>query len=363
MTQLSSLKDEILHLAALSGELSRKALSRMNASQKYIGNCIYTLQQNHMLTQCSREDLIGYRLTPKGKHYLTHTFPFRFADFFAVDNGANKVRLDVIHRRRNLNASEILTTMYKLNVSIFPDEKPKLYAPLADSSQSSQAMYYTSFEVKNIGEDGIKINNSRFNGLLRCHMGDFLIYNMGARLIKWEAASEDRAVNLLCVYLQSQVKQIIMGHSLEFALDMLKCEGGKQHQYFRIDEMSASLCFVPITNEGDFLLQMNCLTDSMQRFKYSILQKMNLHPCPNSLDCDGYVDDTTAVLFACDMDLKRIRNMKIGAEARMLKVIILCFDFQAELLSRYFGGAATIRTIDARKTAELFKLTSGGSRI
>lgn len=363
MTQLSSLKDEILHLAALSGELSKAALSRMNASPKYIGNCIYTLQQEHMLIPCSRDDLIGYRLTPKGKHYLTRTFPSRFADFFASDNGANKVRLDVIHRRRNLNASEILTTMYKLHVSLFIDEKPKLYDSFADSSQSSQAIYYTSFEVKNIGEDGIKINNSRFNGLLRCHMGDYLLYNMGAGLIKWEAASEDRAVNLLGVYLQSQVKQIVMGQSMELALDMLKCEGGKQHQYFRIDEMAASLYFVPITDEGDFLLHMNCLTDFMQRLKYSILQKMNLHPCPNALDCDGYIDDTTAVLFACDMDLKRIRNMKIGAEARMLKAIILCFDFQAELLSRYFGGAATIRTIDARKTAELFKLPTGGLRI
>lgn len=362
MTQLSSLKDEILHLAALSGELSKTALSRMNASPKYIGNCIYTLQQEQMLTQCSRDDLIGYRLKPKGRHYLIRTFPYRFADFFADDNGANKVRLDLVHRKRNLHASEILTTMYNLSVSVFPDEKTKLYAPLADSSQSSQAMYYTSFEVKAIGEDGIKINNSRFNGLFRCHTGDYLVYNMGEGLIKWETASEDRAVNLIGVCLQSQIKQIMMGHSMEFALDMLKSEGGKQHQYFRIDEMLSSLYFIPITNEGDFLLRMNCLTDSMQRLKYSVLQKMHLQPCPNALDCDGYVDDTTAVLFACDMDLKRIRNMKIGAEARMLKSVILCFDFQAELLSRYFGGAATIRTIDAKKTAELFKLPSGGLR-
>ena len=43
-----------------------------------------------------------------------------------------------------------------------------------------------------------------------------------------------------------------------------------------------------------------------------------------------------------------------------LKLIVICFDFQAELLKRYFGDLATIRTIDARKTAELFKIPYGG---
>jgi len=73
-----------------------------------------------------------------------------------------------------------------------------------------------------------------------------------------------------------------------------------------------------------------------------------------------YTDDKTAVLFACDMDLKRIRNLKIGAEPKSLNLIVICLDFQAELLSQYYGNLATIRTIDSRKTAELFKIPYGG---
>lgn len=361
--EITRLKDEILHLAALSGELSPIALRRLERSPKYVQNCLYDLMQENFILYCNRDDMDGYRLKPKGKHYLARTYPSRFADFFTVGNGSNKVRLDLIHRRRNLHSSEIVTMMYKNGVTVFPDDKPKLYAPLADSSQSSQARYYTSYEVKDIGEDGIKINNTRFNGLLRCRSGDYLLYNMGSGLIKWEAASEGRAVFLLGSTLQTRIKQIMFGHSMELAWDMLKSEGGKQHQYFRIDEMIDSVCFIPISSEGDFLLNMNCLTDSMQRLKYSVLQKMNLQPCPNSLDCDGYADEKTAVLFACDMDLKRIRNLKIGAEANFLKLIVICFDFQAELLSRYFGELASIRTIDARKTAELFKIPYGGGAL
>ena len=57
---------------------------------------------------------------------------------------------------------------------------------------------------------------------------------------------------------------------------------------------------------------------------------------------------------------KFIRNLKAGADVSHLKLIVICFDFQAELLKRYFGDLATIRTIDARKTAELFKIPYGG---
>ncbi len=354
--EITRLSDEILHLAALSGELSPVALGELNRSPKYIKNSIYDLIHNHKLVYCSRDDMEGYRLKPKGKHYLAKTYPDRFEDFFAVSNGANKVRLDHLHRRRNLRSSEIVAMMYKCGVALFPDEKPKLYSPLADSSQSSESRYYTSFEVKDIGEDGIKINNTRFNGLLRSSVGDYLMYNMGLGLIKWESAAEIRAQTLIGRSLHTDIRQIIMGNDMELAMDLLKSEGGRQNKYFRIDEMSESAYFVPITTEGEFLIRMSFLSDSMKRLRYSVLQKMNLQPPKDSLDCDGYVDERTAVLFACDMDLKHIRNLKIGAEAKYLKLIIICFDFQADLLSRYFGDLAAIRIIDARKTSELFKI-------
>jgi len=358
--EITRLRDEILHLTALSGELSPIALSRLDRSPKYVQNCLYDLMQDSMLLYYKKDEIEGYRLKPQGKHYLAKAYPSRFADFFTVSNKANKVRLDPVHRRRNLHSSEIVTMMYENGVAIFPDTKPSLYAPLAVPSQSSQARYYTSYETKDLGEDAIKINNTRFNGLLRCTSGDYLLYNMGSGLIKWEAASEGRATGMLEKLLQTKIKQIMLGHSMELAWDMLQSEGGKQNQYFRIDDMWHSICYIPITAEGDFLLHMSCLTDSMQRLKYSVLQKMNLRPCSNSLNCDGYADEKTPVLFACDMDLKRIRDLKSIMEARGEKALLLCFDFEAELLSRYFGNFAVIRTIDSRKTAELFKIPYGG---
>lgn len=250
--------------------------------------------------------------------------------------------------------------MYKNGAAIFPDNKPKLYAPLADSSQSSQSAYYTSYEVKDRGEESIKIKNARFNGLLRCCMGDYLVYNTGASVIKWESMSEFRASELVGRLLGSEIRQMIIGDTMGTAWDLLTSNGGPDHQYFELDDFIPSIVFVPNDAYGDFLLRMNCLSDSMKRLKYSVLQKMNLQPCPNSLDCDGYADAKTAVLFACDTDLKRIRNLKDGAKPKSLNLIVICFDFQAELLSRYYGDLATIRTIDSRKTAELFKIPYGG---
>ena len=348
-TQITGLKEQILQLTALSEEMSERALDRLNDSRRYTDNCLSQLRQEKMLVQYKSDELTGHRLAPKGKHYLERKYPDRFAVL-------KRVRLDLLHRRRYMRSSEVLTMMYNLGIPIFADEKPKLYAPLADSSQSSQSAYYTSYEVKDRGEESIKIKNARFNGLLRGCMGDYLVYNTGASVIKWESMSEFRASELVGHLLESEVRQMILGDTMDTAWDLLTSDGGPEHQYFELDDFIPSIVFVPNDAYGDFLLRMNCLSDSMKRLKYSVLQKMNLQPCPNSLDCDGYEDTKTAVLFACDMDLKRIRNLKDGAEPKSLKLIIICFDFQADLLRRYYGNLATIRTIDARKTAELFKI-------
>ena len=351
--QITGLKDQILQLTALSEEMSERALDRLNDSRRYTDNCLSQLRQEKMLVQYKSDELTGHRLAPKGKHYLEGKYPDRFAD-------VKRVRLDLLHRRRYMRSSEVLTMMYNLGIPIFADDKPKLYAPLADSSQSSQSAYYTSYEVKDRGEESIKIKNARFNGLLRCCMGDYLVYNTGASVIKWESMSEFRAAELVGRLLGSEIRQMIIGDTMDTAWDLLTSDGGPEHQYFELDDFIPSIVFVPNDAYGDFFLRMNCLSDSIKRLKYSVLQKMNLQPCPNSLDCDGYADAKTAVLFACDMDLKRIRNLKAGADVGHLKLIVICFDFQAELLSRYYGNLATIRTIDARKTAELFKIPYGG---
>ena len=351
--QITGLKDQILQLTALSEEMSERALDRLNDSRRYTDNCLSQLRQEKMLVQYKSDELTGHRLAPKGKHYLEGKYPDRFAD-------VKRVRLDLLHRRRYMRSSEVLTMMYNLGIPIFADDKPKLYAPLADSSQSSQSAYYTSYEVKDRGEESIKIKNARFNGLLRCCMGDYLVYNTGASVIKWESMSEFRAAELVGRLLGSKIRQMIIGDTMDTAWDLLTSDGGPEHQYFELDDFIPSIVFVPNDAYGDFFLRMNCLSDSMKRLKYSVLQKMNLQPCPNSLDCDGYADAKTAVLFACDMDLKRIRNLKDGAKPKSLNLIVICFDFQAELLSRYYGNLATIRTIDARKTAELFKIPYGG---
>ncbi len=358
--KITGLKDQILQLTALSGEISNYALDRLNDSHRYTENCLSQLRQERMLVQYKNDDLIGHRLTPKGKHYLGRTYPDRFADLFASTNTVNKVRLDLLHRRRYMRSSEVLTMMYKLGIPIFADEKPKIYTSLAVSSQSSQPMYYTSYEVKDREIESIKYNNARFNGLLRSPLGDYFVYNIGTNLIKWEAMSERRAAQMVGHLLHTDVRQLMLGDTLETAWDLLTSDGGREHQYFRLDDTIQSILFVPNNTDGDFLVRMMLLSDSMKKLRYSVLRKMQLQPCPNALMCDGYADENTAVLFACDMDLKRIQNIKIGTEARMMNTIIICFDFQADLLNRYFENTVAIRTIDSQKTAEIFKIPYGG---
>jgi len=360
MSNIAGVKDTVLQLTALCGEISAEALRQLNCSEKYLDNVLLKLRQENLISQCKKDDMVGYRLTRNGKNLLSLSQPERFADFFAGGIGTDKVRLDAAHRYRYMRMSEILVMLYGLGVHIFPDEKAPLFSPLAVESQSSQPRYYLSSEVKNFGDESIKINNARFTGLLRAGTGDYLMYNTGESVLKWEEMSEYRSVTLLEYKLKTKIHPIMCGMDMETAGILLSSDGGKLSKYYKVGSALPCMHFVPRNEDGRFLLSMYVLSRNLQHLKESVLKKQNLYESNTSLQCDGYANDTTAVLFACDFDMQRIALFKTGTEVRGLKKIVFCFDFQADVLSRYFGSNTELRVIDAHKTAELCGIRYGG---
>ena len=115
MSELSveiNAKDLILHLAGVSGELSQKTLSRLPWKESYREKCLYQLKQDGLIRKIERDELTGFRLTAKGKHYLVSTYPNRFTDLFACDNGVDKIRLEKASRLRAMRTSELLLSLY-----------------------------------------------------------------------------------------------------------------------------------------------------------------------------------------------------------------------------------------------------------
>ncbi len=72
-----TLKDTILQLAALSGEVSEEALRLLDCSEKYMTNLLLELRNNQLIKRCDNDDMTGYRLSQSVKRYLMTQYPER----------------------------------------------------------------------------------------------------------------------------------------------------------------------------------------------------------------------------------------------------------------------------------------------
>jgi len=350
-----TLKDTILQLAALSGEVSEEALRLLDCSEKYLTNLLLELRNNQLIKRCDNDDMTGYRLSQSGKRYLMTQYPERYGDYFRQGGITSKVRLDSTHRYRYLRMSEVNALIHTSGGVIYPGCKP----PFQQSSQSLQSVYYTSFEFKNMGDLSVKINSSRAMGLLRNGGDVFLLYNTHRIPLKWEDMTEYRARVLMERCCGGKLHSIMTGVDMECAYLLLSSNGGKQNQYYRISEYQPDMYYLPQNRDGVFLLRFAHLTDSAEQLKRKLLMGIDL-PEEKTVYCDGFADGKMPILFACGFDMVRLERFKNYLEINNMTGLVFCFDFQMSVLERYFDNTVTIRVIASKATADLFGIPYGG---
>lgn len=348
-------KDTILQLAALSGEVSEEALRLLDCSEKYLTNLLLLMRNNHLIKRCDKDDMTGYRLSQSGKRYLMEQYPDRYGDYFRNGGITSKVRLDSTHRFRYLRMSEVNTLICRAGAAIYPGCKPTC----AEASQSSQPVYYTSFEFKDMGDLAIKINSSRAVGLLKGEKGNYLLYNTHKVPLKWEDMTEYRTRVVMESFCGGKLEAIMTGADMECGYSLLVSNGGKQNRYYRISEHQSDMHYLPQNPDGVFLLKFAHLTDSCGQLKNKLLQGIP-QPEEKSSYCDGFVDGKQPILFACDFDMVRLDRFRSYLDVSQNSGLLFCFDFQVPVLEHYFGNTVTIRVLDSRKTADLFGIPYGG---
>ena len=120
MKKITGLKEQILLLAAVSGELSDTSVRRLHPSYGYISNCLSGLRYDNLIRKINEDKLTGYKLTVKGKHFVSQSYPDRFAGFITGGVGTDKVRLDAMHRQRYHRIAETVVMMHRLGIAVLP---------------------------------------------------------------------------------------------------------------------------------------------------------------------------------------------------------------------------------------------------
>ena len=357
----------LMELIAISGECSPRVLAHLHLSTSYGEKLITRLKKEGCIKTHYKDGLRGYRLTGRGKKLLLGENPARFAFYLSGSSDTNRPRSDFPRRHRLQQASIAYAMLQDAGVEIYRDRKTPLFQP--GTSQKAPCnmtlpAFYHSREVKELGAEAIKINNSRTIGILLAPECIYAVFCTGGALMKWEYRTELKVKALLSYHTSrgilsgmnnglrytpdTPVKALIIGEGMDTALKLMESTGGFQKSYFYLDSSFDYFHYIPDGSAGATMLKLLCSPALLKGLKNLLLSDLQ-PPCPDyGLEHDA-VSEGMPVLLAFDFDMLRLSRFRTALSFHGLTGNLVCFDFQKPVLQQYFGEAATIETIDLKK--------------
>ena len=356
----------LMELAAISGECSPGVLAHLGIGRSYGEKLITRLKGEGYVRTHYKDRLRGYRLTSRGKKLLLSENPARFSFYLSGSSDTNRPRSDLPRRLRLQQASTAYAMFLNAGVEIFRDRKPLLFSTGTGMAPCKMALpaFYHSREVKELGAEALKINNSRTMGILLSPECIYAVFCTGGSLMKWEYRTELKVKALLSYHTSrgilsgmnnglrytpdTPVKALIIGEGMDTALKLMESTGGFQKSYFYLDSSFDYFHYIPDGSAGATMLKLLCSPALLKGLKNLLLSDLQ-PPCPDyGLEHDA-VSEGMPVLLAFDFDMLRLSRFRTALSFHGLTGNLVCFDFQKPVLQQYFGEAATIETIDLKK--------------
>lgn len=347
----------VLTLTALSGELPTALIARLPASDTYKEYALKQLRRDNLLRTFYRNGVRGLRLTTAAKHLLVKSWPDQFLPYLSGSTETNMLKSEVSRRLRLHRMAEVLVTMLGAGVSVLPWEKPEVFAPTPPAGLTSldHPAYYSSREVKELGESAIKIRNSRSTGVLLTASDIFTIYNTGPGQMKWEYKAEMRLKALLemelcqarlkAQYMRTKQSAIVFAADMDQMAPLMGVGGDRRHNYFVLDGGIENVCYLTNDHYGEVILQLLCFPDERAVLD-GILSQDHDPPRVDWLMENDAMEGEIPVLFAYVCDMPRIRRFCSALERTDQTGILYCFDFQEDAMRQICGPGISIQCID-----------------
>lgn len=371
MTDTSTAAYRLLTLTALSGECCPDVLPLLGISPSYGEKLVTKLKEENLIKTHYKDRLRGYRLTCGGKRMLLAQNPDRFSFYLSGSSDTNRPRSDYPRRLRLQQASTAYAMLQNAGVEIFRDRKPLLFSTAIQAEPRNMALpvFYHSREVKELGTEAVKINNSRTMGILLSPECIYAVFCTGGSLMKWEYRTELKVKALLSYHTSrgilsgmsgglrytpdTPIKALIIGEGMDTALKLMESTGGFQKSYFYLDSSFDYFHYIPDDSAGVTMLRLLSSPALLEALKNLLLS--DLQPtCPDyGLEHDA-ISDGMPVLLAFDFDMLRLSRFRTALSFHRLTGNLICFDFQKPALQQYFGEAAAIETIDLKKFERRF---------
>jgi hypothetical protein len=367
-TQPLTQEQLFLEQVALAGEYPYNNRHRVISSQTYAKKVITKLTAEKFITMFRGDGLWGYRLTAKGKRYLMDGSSERFSGYFEGQVETNLIRGNPPRRERLHLMAEVYTHMLNSGVGVYQDTKPRIFeSPLTavhtkDAQPIRAPYFYTSREQKFGNADADAIRGSRAAGVLLAPTGVFAVYNTGNRLRRWtertEAQYHARIYNDFCCekgrYNETNIPGIMMGSSMTVLAKYLDPSAKK----VRDDLISSYRTLYFVTNDkyGETQIRLMCDTSRLSSWNASMRTGILPRNPQSCIENDAMTEDGLPVLFCCSLNIPHLLRFHTGLQIHKRAGVVLCFDFQHEILKEFFGDLATFKVVSFSKFCKHYSL-------
>lgn len=349
----------MLEMIGISGEFPAEQLSRLFSSPTYAEKIITELKAEKLIRTHYKDKLRGYRLTKHAKDMLLSYYPDRFSCYLTGNTETNLIRSEAPRRIRLHQKAETYLTLLHAGIPIFPDEKPHIFTENREAASitlRSLPLFYSSREIKELGDVTTKIKNSRSMGILMAPHCVYAIYNTGSSILKWEYKTEVRLNAFLQHYLQGypysghpKIRAIMLGSGMDTAYRLLTSTGGYRRSLFMLDTSFEHFHFIPNNMQGEVLLKLLVNPKMAAKLNQLLLSDQNRHGRDLPMEYDAVDQDGTPTILAYDFDMHRINRFNTGLNVYGKSGNLICFDFQIPVLEQYLTANIRFSSIDLSK--------------
>ncbi|EOS38317.1 hypothetical protein C808_02518 [Lachnospiraceae bacterium M18-1] len=352
-------KFQLLELIGISGEFPADQLNRLFSSPSYAEKVITELKADKLIRTHYKDRLRGYRLTKRSKEMLLEYNPLRFRCYLTGNTETNRIRSEVFRRIRLHQKAQTYLTLSHTGIPFYQDEKPNLFSKNREAVSidlQDLPYFYSSREVKELGDVTIKIKSSRSMGILMTPHCVYAVYNTGDGILKWEHKTEVRLNAFLQHHLQGlpytghpKIHAIMFGDSMDTAFKLLTSTGGYKRSLFMLDDSFTHFHFIPNDTRGETLLKLLIDPNMATALNRLLLSDQGSLQGEIPFEHDAVDPDGIPTLLAYDFDMQRICRFNNGMNVYGMAGNVICFDFQIPVLKKYMNGNVSFSSIDLTK--------------
>ena len=352
-------RDEVLLLAAVSGEIPADWMGEAAGSKEYGAALLTRLKRDGEIKLRSKDGIRGYLLRAKGKRYLLERYGEDVEMFLSGSGATNHVKSEPDKRLRLHRMSMVWIYFYRMGIGIFASDKPALFPGLYPSPCLSQEMgngsrdmigaYYGTAEWK-LDTDK-EVSGSRACGIL---VGDeaFVVYNTIDSLMKWTPKIERNLRSRLEMRFRRFGETrlhgaVMMGRDMDILKRLLGSDGGLKGNLYQVDETYEHIYFVPLVKEAAVQVRLLCSMEGKERLSVFLCGALaQVRESPFGLEA-GTDENGRNVYFCYLLELGQLRRIRSQGAARGGRVF--CFTYQAEAVREILGERFDVGAIRPEK--------------